>query len=181
MKLIKCLLLLAVLAQLTACKKDIYQLPPETQTGANTFGCKINGKSWGLKRNDGDMNIYFPVHFSLKSASTKHYFFHVGADIYLEDFYESVSMRADSIIVYEGATIALAANDASISGAASFTRSGAKNLLATTNDKVFGELHFTKFDEVNFIASGTFWFDAVDKNGNIVHITEGRFDKKFTP
>ncbi|MBS1947911.1 MAG: hypothetical protein JST47_09105 [Bacteroidetes bacterium] len=31
-----------------SCKKSVAepQLPPITQTGANTFGCKVNGKVW---------------------------------------------------------------------------------------------------------------------------------------
>ncbi len=38
--------LLSVLALLlfSTCQKD--KLPPETQEGKNTFGCKINGKNW---------------------------------------------------------------------------------------------------------------------------------------
>jgi hypothetical protein len=49
-----------------------------------------------------------------------------------------------------------------------------------TNDIVTGELNLKKFDEVNQIASGTFWFNAVNDVGDTVKVTEGRFDVKFT-
>ena len=35
------------LAGFTSCKKEIKSLPEETQTGAGTFGAKINGENWG--------------------------------------------------------------------------------------------------------------------------------------
>ncbi len=31
---------------LVACKKEVEELPPATQTGANTFGAKVNGNFW---------------------------------------------------------------------------------------------------------------------------------------
>ena len=49
-----------------------------------------------------------------------------------------------------------------------------------TNDQIIGELNLKKFDLINQIASGTFWFDAVNSNGQKVEIREGRFDVKFT-
>jgi hypothetical protein len=42
-----------------------------------------------------------------------------------------------------------------------------------------GELTITKFDDVNQIMSGTFWFDAVNDKGVKVEVREGRFDVHF--
>ena len=42
-----------------------------------------------------------------------------------------------------------------------------------------GELIITKFDDVNQIMSGTFWFDAINKDGVKVEVREGRFDVHF--
>ena len=41
----------------SSCKKDklvneIDKLPPATQTGANTFGCLVNGKAWIAQNKD---------------------------------------------------------------------------------------------------------------------------------
>ena len=44
------LLLLALCSLFASCKKEpvdeLSKLPPATQTGANTFGCLLNGKAW---------------------------------------------------------------------------------------------------------------------------------------
>ena len=43
-----------------------------------------------------------------------------------------------------------------------------------------GELWIKKFDIMNKIVSGTFWFTAIDPtSGKKVEITDGRFDMKF--
>ena len=39
-------LLLCSLFLFASCKKDIDELPAATQTGANTFGAKLNGENW---------------------------------------------------------------------------------------------------------------------------------------
>ncbi|MFD2786908.1 hypothetical protein [Hymenobacter rubripertinctus] len=57
-------LLLAALLGLSQCKKKdpdpLSQLPPATQTGANTFGCLIDGKAWTPKGRVGlGDNLYF--------------------------------------------------------------------------------------------------------------------------
>jgi len=44
------IIILIALAFITCCKKDdidaeLAKLPPITQTGANTFGCLVNGKA----------------------------------------------------------------------------------------------------------------------------------------
>ena len=50
--------LLAALLGLGQCTKDDPEasLPPATQTGANTFGCLVNGQVWTPKGNNGSSN-----------------------------------------------------------------------------------------------------------------------------
>lgn len=48
-----------------------------------------------------------------------------------------------------------------------------------TDETNRGQLVIKRFDEVNQIISGTFWFDAKNKVGKIVQIREGRFDMSF--
>ena len=48
-----------------------------------------------------------------------------------------------------------------------------------TSDLVTGQLSFTRFDAVNRIASGDFWFNVLDKIGDTIKITNGRFDINF--
>ena len=49
--------------------------------------------------------------------------------------------------------------------------------LFTTSEIINGEITITHHDIKNFVISGTFWFDAINENGEIIEIREGRFDK----
>jgi Family of unknown function (DUF6252) len=49
----------------------------------------------------------------------------------------------------------------------------------TTTGNFIGELTIDYHDIENYIVSGTFWFDGVDENGEIVEIRDGRFDKEI--
>ncbi|MGB4776356.1 MAG: DUF6252 family protein, partial [Daejeonella sp.] len=51
--------------------------------------------------------------------------------------------------------------------------------VITTYTSLTGELTITKFDEINGIASGTFWFDAENEQREKVQVREGRFDAKI--
>jgi Family of unknown function (DUF6252) len=59
------------------------------------------------------------------------------------------------------------------------TGSPFQNYLTDGNDYK-GEMQIKKLDPENQIVSGTFWFDAVNANGQKVEIREGRFDVRFT-
>ena len=52
---------LLTLTQCSQCKKNdptpLAQLPPATQTGANTFGCLVNGQVWLPNQNYGPSNV----------------------------------------------------------------------------------------------------------------------------
>ena len=49
----------------------------------------------------------------------------------------------------------------------------------TTTATVTGELKITKLDTQQRIISGTFWFDAINSDGEKVEIREGRFDMRY--
>ena len=49
-----------------------------------------------------------------------------------------------------------------------------------TSQNNTGILNITKLDKVNNIISGTFWFDILLPNGELIEIREGRFDMRFT-
>lgn len=42
-------------------KTELEKLPPITQTGANTFGCLVNGRTWIPKGFDGKPNFFVIV------------------------------------------------------------------------------------------------------------------------
>lgn len=49
----------------------------------------------------------------------------------------------------------------------------------TTTNQTAGELNIMKLDENQHIISGTFWFDCLDSEGNVVEIRDGRFDLNY--
>ena len=53
------------------------------------------------------------------------------------------------------------------------------SIMSYTNTFKTGELKITRLDVSNSIISGTFWFDAVNANGEIVQIRSGRFDWNY--
>jgi hypothetical protein len=168
---------------LAACKKDNYSLPPETQTGAGTFGCKIDGKVWVPNGSDGYSGQNTKCFYQFIYPSPVGYVFSIGAAKYDNDPLESVQVSTDSIKLFQGITVPLGSGKLGESGKGIFSKLSSINSIDIkykTSSIMKGELTFTRFDEVNLVASGTFWFDAIDPQGNVVHVTEGRFDKKFT-
>ncbi|NGZ89033.1 DUF6252 family protein [Psychroflexus maritimus] len=62
-------------------------------------------------------------------------------------------------------------------GGGSYNLSNSYNFYTNTNNT--GELTITRLDLSSSIISGTFWFDAVNEEGEIVEIREGRFDVTY--
>lgn len=181
MKTLIGLLCMAIVIILAACKKDNYELPPETQTGTGTFGCKINGKVWVPNGSDGYSGQNIKATYQLIYPSPEGYVFNFSASNYDNNPIESVSIGSDSLKLYEGMTIKLQSGIRGESGAGRFMQVGyAGTIKYVTGEVLQGALTFTKFDTNNRIASGVFWFDGVNDIGDIVHVTEGRFDVKFT-
>jgi len=166
------------------CKKDtggkpIDQLPPETQTGANTFGCLVNGQAF----------LPYESIFSSSSATQCNYqFFNHKYYVVISgtnngtNSVQSVGVYTDSLKISEGQKYVLMNR---INGNASadyfWGASGGNNSLYRTNNYgKSGELFISKLDTNNQIMSGTFWFNAVDKNGDSVKVTGGRFDLRYT-
>ena len=155
------------------CKKDSEidpKLPPATQEGKNTFGCKVNGVIWvaydkrwmgrELQANyrlNFDSSIYIQASRHIKNNNNN------GVMILILDPFSGEVMYYLSGYPY----------DNNVSGSV-YTSS---NYSYITNDSIGGEVKITKFDTLKNILSGTFFFKALnDTSGNIVDITEGRFD-----
>jgi hypothetical protein len=170
MKIKTSLLLLVVVLCLAACKKDNYSLPPETQTGANTFGCKINGKVWVPNGSDiySGRNVF---------ANYINNVFIISATNFNSKPQETFVLGTDNILLFNDVLIRL---DNGAAGGLFYTLGYNGRTDFGTNSNYTGELKFKKFDETNLIASGTFWFDAQNANGEIIRVTEGRFDVKFS-
>jgi hypothetical protein len=162
-----CFLLLLGMIQ---CKKE-YSLPAETQTGAGTFGCKLNGKVWVPKGSDGYSGQNTDRAYSYSGC-----YFLLSSTDYESKPLSTFVIGFDSACAQVGVPIKLASGRMGQGGARYFTigYNTSDNTEYGTTDSITGELIFTKFSPP--ITSGTFWFDAIDTAGQIIHVTEGRFD-----
>lgn len=168
-----------LLLSLAACKDrdaDPNVLPPATQTGANTAGCLVDGKVWVATKKNTSSGLYvsetsvekypdgsYQMKLELENVTNKHSKILIRAHIHnfeLNKYYD-LPINND--------------NDYNLS---MYTDNGSKSYFSKNPD-FMGKIKFTKVDIPNNIVSGVFEFDAVDKDGHLIHITDGRFDKKF--
>ena len=171
MKLLLIPLLLFTLS--ISCKKttaEIDKLPPITQTGANTFGCLINGIAYIPSGNDGNFsNFRLDIDPSLDSGGVliRVYCLKNGAK-------EKITIGSTGIKKIGEYTISNM----------SFTKMDIEfDFCSTTSITDFfsiGVLQFTKYDLINNIYSGTFSCKIKSSQCiDTVYITDGRFDKKL--
>ena len=152
-------------------------LPPETQVGANTFGCKVNGKLLlpksigfspariGLRTrllSENHLNIIAGnaadddsrmVVFDIRNLGTR--VFDLKDTTKIGDFFVTTAAYIDNNIMYGG---------------------------GNSLDRAKGWIKITKCDKEKGIFSGTFEFTLYTKDSlteRSVEITEGRFDVKI--
>jgi hypothetical protein len=184
-KILTLLILTGILLS-ASCKKDkdspeseMAKLPPETQTGANTFGALVNGKALLPSGSSIDGSpvkqcsyiylnggYYFNVDASRKNSSSS---------------IDAMYIQTENLPIHANETIKL--TNYLTSGKASgsyveFLRTS--QIEYRTNSTITGELHINRLDEINQVVSGTFWFDAVNTEGKKVEVRSGRFDMHFT-
>ena len=178
----KLLLLLVTTFVLSSCDRDgqIFagkdQLPQETQTGANTVGCLVNGKVF-LPKKEG-INPEVNCFYQLVNGE---YYFNMA-------FFDSRGSSSKAVVLQHRKTPLIVGNTYVLSNNildnGDFTGGGGNYDINPsnrffTNSLKTGELRITKLDQVNFIVSGTFWFDAINPTGEVVEIRQGRFDWRY--
>ncbi|MEO7923475.1 MAG: DUF6252 family protein [Chitinophagaceae bacterium] len=176
----KNILVAALVALLFAsCKKEVAELPPATQTGAHTFGAKVNGINW-IPR--GFLSI--PAHDALQvqilansdmtiramdlAGSPTEYEF----EILLKNMTGPGTYQLNTSVTYPTTN----ANFAYY----------VKRTLTPVDEWITSATHtgtviITKFDVPNKIVSGTFQFTLVDiyNPSRTLTVTDGRFDIKM--
>lgn len=171
----------------TACKKHIVtspvdQLPAETQTGVNTFGCLVNGKVF--KPHGPSIGPILSCFYqNLYGTDNPGYHFGLfGIDKTNVQDFTSVEIGLDSIEIKGSMVIPLTKflTPGYGDGQYGHYMAGANGILFHTNDTVKGELNIKYFDSTNQVISGTFWFNAVSDKGDTVKVTNGRFDMRYT-
>lgn len=151
---------LAILLTAGSCEKSAQkQLPPATQTGANTFGCLINGKPFTATRASpkgmsglSDGTVYYVLNVSQPGlfidASPWERDAPIGIDINIPEFRGVGVYKEDQFSIY------------------------IFSIVPNTNSHV----NITRFD--NGIVSGTFQAEVTGSNEKKISITHGRFDLK---
>jgi hypothetical protein len=168
------LILIALIA--FQCKKpdSASQLPPITTTGANTFGCLVNGNVW-LPYYEGWST---QINALAITAETKNYAFN-EVQIFAADTKQSENSRL--YLTIDGI------KDTGYYHISNYLNEGMV-FFSTDNEQfepfdTFGLVHIIKCDTINKIISGTFSFIGyTDPNHTIAKtasITDGRFDMHY--
>jgi len=169
---------LAICLLLTSCKKEITELPPETQTGANTFGAKVNNAFWvpqgfgSIPANDilearmvRDDIIINARNFSSSPTETEF-------EIRLNDVTTTGTIQLNADVVYPSTEESYAYY---------VKRKFTPENEWLTGSTATGFVNITRIDPVNKIVSGTFQFDMLNmyNSPQPLSVTEGRFDLKI--
>ena len=179
MKKILLIFLLPVLLA-SSCKKNKSpeeQLPPETQTGAGTFGCLVNGNVFLPKGNP----LGGPILSCAYQFINGGYYFHLAAKSQTTAL-TGVAINTDSLQIKANSTYILEDFFKKHAASGQYFVADNNNISTEylTKPTITGEMKITRLDEINRIVSGTFWFDAINSSGVKVQVREGRFDMKYT-
>jgi len=174
----KLLLSLCCLVVLGACKKEITELPPASDTGSNTFGAKVNGSLWA------------PQGFGTIPASNLLEARYIGDDLIINanNFASSPNETGFEIRVINAIATGTYTFNTTVtppSFAASYAyyvkrRVTPQNEWVTSATQT-GSITFTKIDRTAGIVAGTFQFNALNlyNTPEPLVVTEGRFDIKL--
>ena len=157
-------------------KTELEKLPPATQIGANKAGCLVDGMAFLPKG-------YFAAGGAL------FFFYQDGKNFSLairqnvNDGVRSINVTSGNQNLHNNIGVVFPLTEY---GANSKAGRYSINSVAppspqyyTTTATTTGELIITYHNFDKAILSGTFWFDAVNSEGKIVKVREGRFDLKY--
>ena len=181
-------LIIAITTQCNKTNVDPDGLPPETQTGAGTFACKINGVVWKWKDSDYQSIGSSPkTRWSFDSNANGGGLFIAGFR-YLDGVNNDdlLTIGVDSIITKK--TFVLSPNLKNFNLIYTNSKSLKKDCIqfgtlpfydTTNNFYSSGNLSITKLDQNSKIISGTFYCTIYQTGCDTLKITDGRFDVKY--
>jgi len=158
-------------------------LPSPTQDGANTFGCKINGKAW-IPNGGGSFSGIKPISAGYLVLPTHKFQLGIYLSAHSRDK-QAIYITLNDIKVgtYQlRKLVTLNGSDQARSHADYNDRRGETYLdeiYYATNDHYGGEVIITRSDSTAKVISGRFNFTAVDSEGKTAVISDGRFDVKY--
>ncbi|SDB62928.1 hypothetical protein SAMN03097699_2789 [Flavobacteriaceae bacterium MAR_2010_188] len=146
----------------------IDQLPSATQTGAQTFGCLVNGEAYI------DESRSFNAFYQLIDGE---YYFNVGASDQ-NSIIDLMVIATNAMHIQSNTEYRLLCNSPNNFYSEVFLTG--ELLLETTCNSHYGIITITNFEPENNIVSAEFDFDIIDpRNGERIEIREGRFDVLF--
>ncbi len=162
------------------CKKEkiaeIDKLPAATKTGANTFGCLVNGKAWMAQT---DCQFLCDAPFKLNYDANG------GGKVFVSALFENIKERMSfamdstntnvdfNYAIFGSSQMGFTYSDEKLTPNCSFLFS-TDSTTATS-----GNVTLTRYDLQNRIISGTFSFTLIKPSCSPIRITDGRFDKKL--
>jgi len=174
------LILCISLLSLTACNKEVSELPEATQTGANTFGAKVDGVMWvpqgfGPFPSNNLLQVRYNTSTSVLIINARNF-----ASSPKETEFEILLVG-----VHGPGTYVLNSKITSFPTDLNYGYFIKRKIIPldewVTSPVQTGSVTITKLDTVNLIVSGTFSFSAECMNGTAapLQVTEGRFDLKI--
>jgi len=166
-----------LLLVLVSCKKEVDELPPATQTGANTFGAKVDGKLW-VPSGFGPIN----------GNSVLRAHFVTNRDLYIEAQNLASSPNETEFLIFikgvtaPGTYLLNMPSSGYPSQSVSYAYYVKRNITPDnewlTSDLYTGSVIITAVDTINRFVSGTFQFSAINfyNTPTPLTVTEGRFD-----
>ena len=169
MKIKKTICLLTFFILILACKdKDspnpVDDLPPETQTGQQTFGCIVNGRAWVP-------SVPFPL--NRLTVDYYHGTIAIKARLKKDGRDQLIYLSRDSLVtngnyfLYDGLYKQAQLYDFN------------SNCTFQTDSQNIGELEMTRVDTINMIFSGRFHFKIGVAGCDTIRVTDGRFDLRL--
>jgi hypothetical protein len=161
-----------------SCKKEISGLPEATQTGANTFGARVNGEMW-IPQQFGPFNASNLLEARLLGNN-----FYLKAQNFASSPNESEFDLAIGGLTGTG-TYSLNVNTNYPSQGVNYGYYVKRNLTPInewiTSASNIGSITITRFDTTARIISGTFQFTGgeINNSASAVSVTDGRFDVKY--
>lgn len=154
-------LIILVVLVFNGCSSD---LPDDSMEGRNTFGMKVDGTTWENPAIGSPSATYYPIEKALVIASPNRY--NAERVILIANNVESTGNRHVDFVT-------------SVSGASDSTRLLIEDDFVNSYvlaDSVSSVLTITKLDLSQRIVSGTFSMQLVNREGQMLQITAGRFD-----
>ncbi len=186
-------LILTVCAFLFNCSKDDDNLTEINNDGTGGISCLVNGQVLVSRgQNNGILPEYFgfandnDVFFFVLALNNRNAGFNNDKSMRIQVYdieyqnpttFERLSLEG---MTYQLGTFGNPDSYGEFQTYGQYYDNSLEYINYYTTEIINGEIKITFHDVENYVIAGTFWFDAVNENGEVIEIREGRFDKITT-